>query len=149
MLLLLLCCFLMTELFLKGEIDLLTTEIRRVENALQSTESPLHIARDCLTNRQRRIDTDLVQDDAEVQLLKVSSKAYKRFKLTTADFFQELETISEVRDTLTRTLEVARDQQKANREAKHQLEMDWSDKVKWKNKLLPYACSLLQFRRPL
>ena len=53
------------------EINLLITEIRRLENALQSTELPMQIARDCLGNRQRRIDTDLVQDNAEKQLLKV------------------------------------------------------------------------------
>ena len=47
------------------------TEIRRLEHAIQATEIPTHIARDCLGNRQRRIDTDLVQDDAENQLLKV------------------------------------------------------------------------------
>ena len=34
-----------------------------------------------------------------------------------------------MRETLTRTLENAREQLKSNREAKHQLEMDWSDKV--------------------
>ena len=49
------------------------TEIRRLEHAIQATEIPTHIARDCLGNRQRRIDTDLVQDDAENQLLKVSN----------------------------------------------------------------------------
>ncbi len=48
------------------------SEIRRVENALQSTEGPMQIARDCLANRQRRIDSDLVQDDAEINLLKVN-----------------------------------------------------------------------------
>ena len=48
------------------------TEIRRLEHAIQATEIPTHIARDCLGNRQRRIDTDLVQDDAENQLLKVN-----------------------------------------------------------------------------
>ena len=53
------------------EINLLIEEIRRLENALQSTEIPMQIARDCLGNRQRRIDTDLVQDNAEKQLLKV------------------------------------------------------------------------------
>ena len=47
------------------------TEIRRLEHAIQATEIPTHIARDCLGNRQRRIDTDLVQDDAENQILKV------------------------------------------------------------------------------
>ena len=56
---------------LSGENELLQTEIRRLELAIQSTENPLHIARDCLSNRQRRVDTDLVQDDAENNLLKV------------------------------------------------------------------------------
>ena len=36
-------------------------EKRRLEYAIQATEGPLHIARDCLGNRQRRIDYDLVQ----------------------------------------------------------------------------------------
>ena len=63
-------------------------------------------------NRQRRIDTDLVQDNTENQLLK------------------ELELISQVRDVLTETLHNARDQLTASREAKHRLEMDWSDKVR-------------------
>ena len=54
-----------------AENDLMITEIRRLEHAIQATEIPTHIARDCLGNRQRRIDTDLVQDDAENQLLKV------------------------------------------------------------------------------
>ena len=57
--------------YLTDEINLLITEIRRLENALQSTELPMTIARDCLGNRQRRIETDLVQDFAEKQLLKV------------------------------------------------------------------------------
>ncbi len=56
------------------EISLMQSEMRRVENALQSTESPMQIARDCLANRQRRVDSDLVQDDAENQLLKVGKE---------------------------------------------------------------------------
>ena len=59
------------------------TEIRRLEHAIQATEIPTHIARDCLGNRQRRIDTDLVQDDAENQLLKV----IQRFGSTIEAFF--------------------------------------------------------------
>jgi hypothetical protein len=86
-------------------------EIRRLEHAIQATEVPTHIARDCLGNRQRRIDSDLVQDNTENKLLK------------------ELETISQVKDTLTQCLRNARDQLTASREAKHKLEMDWSDKV--------------------
>jgi len=77
---------------------------------LQATEGPLHIARDCLGNRQRRVDYDLVQDEAEKQLLK------------------ELELIATVQDTLARTLQQTKEQLEACREAKHRLEMDWSDK---------------------
>ena len=69
------------------------------------------IAKDCLANRQRRIDTDLVQDNTEKKLL------------------QELEIISGIKATLTEALNNARDQLTASREAKHNLEMDWSDKV--------------------
>ncbi len=47
-------------------------EIRRLEYAIQATDIPMHIGRDCLGNRQRRIDTDLVQDNTENQLLKVT-----------------------------------------------------------------------------
>ena len=87
-------------------------EIRRLENAIQATEIPTQIAKESLGTRQRRIDTDLVQDNTENQLLK------------------ELECISGVKATLTECLRNARDQLTASREAKHNLEMDWSDKVK-------------------
>jgi hypothetical protein len=33
-----------------------------VEKAIQALEVPTQIAKDCLSNRQRRIDTDLVQE---------------------------------------------------------------------------------------
>ena len=85
-------------------------EKRRLEYSIQATEGPLHIARDCLGNRQRRIDYDLVQDQAEKELLK------------------EIELISTVQGTLAGTLPQTKDQLTACREAKHRLEMDWSDK---------------------
>ena len=87
-------------------------EIRRLEFAIQATEVPRQIANDCLANRQRRIDYDLVQDNTENKLLR------------------ELELISEVKSILTECLKNARDQLTASREAKHNLEMDWSDKVR-------------------
>ena len=98
-----------------AEIELLTVEKRRLEYSIQATEGPLHIARDCLGNRQRRIDYDLVQDQAEKELLK------------------EIELISTVQDTLARTLQQTKDQLQACREAKHRLEMDWSDKYSAQN----------------
>jgi len=97
---------------LSSENDLMVQEIRRLENAIHATEVPTMIAKDCLANRQRRIDTDLVQDNTEKKLL------------------QELEIISSIKSTLTECLNNARDQLTASREAKHNLEMDWSDKLR-------------------
>lgn len=96
-------------------------EIRRLENAIQATEVPTQIAKDCLANRQRRIDSDLVQDNTENQLLK------------------ELELISDVKATMSEFLRNARDQLVASREAKHNLEMDWSDKVHFLSAFLFYV----------
>ena len=73
-----------------GENDLMVQEIRRLENAIHATEVPTMIAKDCLANRQRRIDTDLVQDNTEKKLL------------------QELEIISGIKSTLTEALNNAR-----------------------------------------
>ena len=98
-----------------AEIELLTVEKRRLEYSIQATEGPLHIARDCLGNRQRRIDYDLVQDQAEKELLK------------------EIELIATVQGTLAGTLQQTKDQLQACREAKHRLEMDWSDKYSAQN----------------
>ena len=44
-------------------------------------------------------------------------------------FLQEMEVISCVRETLTRAMENAKEQLISNKEMKHQLEKDWSDKV--------------------
>ncbi|XP_023335348.1 tektin-4 [Eurytemora carolleeae] len=98
-----------------SEIELLVTERRRLEYGIQATEGPLHIARDCLANRQRRIDYDLVQDIAEKELLK------------------EIELIAQVQEILVKTLQQTKDQLDSCREAKHRLEMDWSDKYSAQN----------------
>ena len=109
-------------------------EIRRLENAIHATEVPTMIAKDCLANRQRRIDTDLVQDNTEKKLL------------------QELEIISSIKSTLTECLNNARDQLTASREAKHNLEMDWSDKVcrlrQKKSNLTKIELNLAQWPKP-
>ena len=55
-----------------SETDLLLAQKKRLENALRATEIPLHIATDNLNCRQRRQGVDLVQDDVELNLLKVS-----------------------------------------------------------------------------
>lgn len=92
------------------ETDLLLAQKKRLENALRGTEVPLHIATDNLNCRQRRQGVDLVQDDVEISLLK------------------EVEIINNVRDLLQNTIAHAEKQVRLNRDAKQNLEMDWSDK---------------------
>ena len=56
----------------EDEIGKMTEYKERLKNALMATEVPLHIAQECLQNREKRLSIDLVHDDVEVQLLKVS-----------------------------------------------------------------------------
>ena len=53
------------------EINKMIEYKTRLEAALKATEVPLHISRECLVNRERRMKVDLVHDDVEIQLLKV------------------------------------------------------------------------------
>ncbi|KAI8796600.1 tektin-4 [Biomphalaria glabrata] len=92
------------------ETDLLLAQKKRLENALRATEIPLHIATDNLNCRQRRLGVDLVQDDVEISLLK------------------EVEIINNVQDLLKNTINQCEKQIRLNRDAKQNLEMDWSDK---------------------
>ncbi|KAL8565100.1 hypothetical protein ACOMHN_005303 [Nucella lapillus] len=92
------------------ETDLQLAQKKRLENALRATEIPLHIATDNLNCRQRRQGLDLVQDDVEISLLK------------------EVEIINNVRDLLQNTIAQSEKQIRLNRDAKQNLEMDWSDK---------------------
>ncbi|XP_064622368.1 tektin-4-like [Lineus longissimus] len=95
-----------------NETDLLLSQKKRLENALRATEVPLHIATDNLNCRGdgRRLGVDLVQDEVELSLLK------------------EVEIINNVQDLLRKTIVQAENQIKFNRDAKQNLEMDWSDK---------------------
>merc|ERR1711963_356785 len=92
------------------ETDLLLAQKKRLENALRATEIPLHIATDNLNCRQKRLGVDLVQDDVEISLLK------------------EVEIINNVQDLLKNTINQTEKQIRLNRDAKQNLEMDWSDK---------------------
>lgn len=92
------------------ETELLLAQKKRLENALRATEIPLHIATDNLNCRQRRENIDLVQDDVELCLLK------------------EVEIINNVQDLLKKTIDQSEKQIRLNRDAKQNLEMDWSDK---------------------
>jgi tektin-4 len=94
-----------------AETDVLVTEKRRCQRALDATTAPLHIATESLNNRElHRYGIDRVVDDVEIQLRK------------------EIDLINNVQHLLRRTIDEAERQIKANRNAKHQLEHDWSNK---------------------
>nr|WLD15743.1 tektin 1 [Platynereis dumerilii] len=95
---------------LKVETDNLLAFRTRVEKALEGCREPLHIAQQCLINRQKRIGIDLVHDDAERELLK------------------EVEVIQGSMALLERTREQATEQIRLNRKAKYNLEKDLADK---------------------
>ena len=44
----------------------------QLEQALQSTSFPLEVAKSCLVFREKRVGIDLVHDEVEIQLMKVS-----------------------------------------------------------------------------
>ena len=56
------------------EINALIQYKERLEKALDGTQLPLHVAKQCLANRNERLQIDLVHDDVEIQLIKVSFK---------------------------------------------------------------------------
>lgn len=56
----------------EDEIGKMIKYKERLKNALTATEVPLHIGKECIQNREKRLSIDLVHDDVEVQLLKVS-----------------------------------------------------------------------------
>lgn len=95
---------------LTSETDLLLAQKRRLERALDATETPASIASDNLQCRERRLGPDLVRDEVEVELIR------------------EMELIRNVQELLKRTLEQTVMQIRLNRDAKETLEMDWSDK---------------------
>ena len=53
------------------EIDALQRHKGVLEKALAETENPLHIAQECLYNREKRQGIDLVHDNVERELIKV------------------------------------------------------------------------------
>jgi len=57
-----------------------------LEKALADTESPLSIAEECLTRRERRLGIDLVHDDVERCLTKVSFVSIRQCKYTDRRF---------------------------------------------------------------
>nr|XP_032828230.1 tektin-4-like [Petromyzon marinus] len=93
-----------------SETELLVEQKRRLERALDATEMPLALCTDNLRARERRPGPELVHDGPHEQLL------------------QEVELISSVQALLRRTLDKVIEQIRLNRDAKQDLETDWSDK---------------------
>jgi tektin-3 len=56
-----------------SEINALTEARRILEKALQESENPLHISQECLYNREKRQAIDLVHDNPEKELIRVST----------------------------------------------------------------------------
>ncbi|XP_037618284.1 tektin-4 [Sebastes umbrosus] len=95
---------------LQADTEALMALKRRLEKALDATETPYAIATDNLTCRARRLGPDLVRDSVEEELVK------------------EVDLIRSVQALLKRTIAQVVSQIKMNRDAKQTLEMDWSDK---------------------
>jgi len=92
------------------EIQKMLAYKERLEVAIDATQLPLHIATECLQNREMRIAVDLVHDDVEIQLLK------------------EVEIITGVQALLKRTHEQATEQIRLLRSASYYLNKDITDK---------------------
>merc|ERR1712110_62752 len=92
------------------EIENLKEYKRTCEKALADTANPLHIAEECLMNREKRQGIDLVNDDVEKSLIK------------------EVEVIKKCQMKMKKVLDKAYVQLKMDRAAQHALEIDAKDK---------------------
>jgi len=92
------------------EIDMLQRAKAVLEKALAETENPLHIAQECLYNREKRQGIDLVHDNVERELIK------------------EVDNIKRCQEEMRRVIQDSNNQLSLNRAAQHELEKDSSDK---------------------
>lgn len=81
-----------------------------LERALAETENPLHIAQECLYNREKRQGIDLVHDNVEKSLIR------------------EVDTIKQCQEEMRRLVQDSNNQLSLNRAAQHELEKDNADK---------------------
>ncbi|KAK3748289.1 hypothetical protein RRG08_039541 [Elysia crispata] len=102
---------------LNNELDQLISETnalneakRLLEKNLAETENPLHIAQECLYNREKRQSIDLVHDCPEKELIR------------------EVDLIKRCQERLRNTVDRANVQLGLNRAAQHELERDSGDK---------------------
>ncbi|EDW77965.1 uncharacterized protein Dwil_GK24269 [Drosophila willistoni] len=92
------------------EISTMEEERIRLRKSLVVLGVPESIAKECISKRAGRPDTELVRDQTEEELV------------------NELALIAEIRRLLKKTLEDFETQQVENRTARQRLEYDWSDK---------------------
>ncbi|XP_054275852.1 tektin-4-like [Macrosteles quadrilineatus] len=92
------------------EIDLLEEQRRRARQAKTALCIVKNIAKECLSRRAKRMEPDLVRDEAEEELIK------------------EAALVKEVEDLIDRTLIQIEEQQARNKAIKARMEDDWSDK---------------------
>ncbi|CAH1112349.1 unnamed protein product [Psylliodes chrysocephalus] len=93
------------------ELYFMENDRHRLREAFNVLNLQKSIAGECLDRRTSRIDTDLVRDEVEDELIR------------------EVTLINEVRELLTRTLKDVDKQIMEDKTAKGRLEYDWSDKL--------------------
>lgn len=100
-----------------NETDNMITEIESLqrakgvlEKALAETENPLHIAQECLYNREKRQGIDLVHDNVEKELIR------------------EVDNIKRCQEEMRRLIQSSNNQLALDRAAQHEMEKDSSDK---------------------
>jgi len=100
-----------------NETDNMITEIESLnrakgvlEKALAETENPLHIAQECLYNREKRQGIDLVHDNVERELIR------------------EVDTIKRCQEEMRKLIQDSNNQLALDRSAQHELEKDGGDK---------------------
>ncbi|CAH1155106.1 unnamed protein product [Phaedon cochleariae] len=92
------------------EIGFMEEQRRRLKQASSVLTVPESIAGECLDRRTGRMDSELVRDDVEEELIR------------------EVALCSEIRDIFSRTLKDVEMQLLEDKTAKQRLEYDWSDK---------------------
>lgn len=95
---------------LLSETALLQDTRRALDKAIQDIEGPLHIAQECLYQREKRLGIDLVHDSVEVSLLR------------------EVENLRDAQARLRALLDKTQAQLKNSRAAQHELETDVKSK---------------------
>lgn len=93
------------------ECTLMEEQRRRLKQASKVLQMPESIAGECIERRTGRLDTEIIRDEVEVELIR------------------ELALTAEIREAFNRTLKDIEAQLLENKTSKQRLEYDWSDKL--------------------